>query len=290
MIIQLITNGLAMGSIYTLVGIATVLLYNAAGQVNFAQGEFVMLGAFVAYTLLKFAGLPYPVAILLMVLFMGGFGIAFDRLIYRPVSSRAGGLTFIVITAVASILLKNLALNIWGAVPRPFPSLFGDELIWIGELSVVPQYLYIVVVSALLMGALYYLLFRTILGKKMRAAAQDRVAARLMGISPNYVIVWNFILCSIFMGIAGALLAPIFFVEIDIGGLPALYAFSASIIGGFGSIPGVIVGGLSLGLVEIFTAAYISSEYKVAISFLILVAFLLVRPTGLFGEKISQKL
>ena len=160
----------------------------------------------------------------------------------------------------------------------------------IGELSILPQYLYIVVVSAVLMVGLYYLLFRTILGKKMRAAAQDRVAARLMGISPNYVIVWNFILCSIFMGVAGVLLAPIFFVEIDIGGLPALYAFSASIIGGFGSIPGVIVGGLSLGLVEIFTAAYISSEYKVAISFLILVGFLLVRPTGLFGEKISQKL
>ena len=289
MIIQLITNGLAMGSIYTLVGIATVLLYNAAGQVNFAQGEFVMLGTFVAYTFLKFAGLPYPVAVLLMVLFMVGFGIAFDRLIYRPVSSR-GGLSFIVITAVASILLKNLALNIWGAVPKPFPSLFGDDLLLIGELSILPQYLYIVVVSAVLMGGLYYLLFRTILGKKMRAAAQDRVAARLMGISPNYVIVWNFILCSIFMGVAGVLLAPIFFVEIDIGGLPALYAFSASIIGGFGSIPGVIVGGLSLGLVEIFTAAYISSEYKVAISFLILVGFLLVRPTGLFGEKISQKL
>ena len=289
MIIQLITNGLAMGSIYTLVGIATVLLYNAAGQVNFAQGEFVMLGTFVAYTFLKFAGLPYPVAVLLMVLFMVGFGIAFDRLIYRPVSSR-GGLSFIVITAVASILLKNLALNIWGAVPKPFPSLFGDDLLMIGELSILPQYLYIVVVSAVLMGGLYYLLFRTILGKKMRAAAQDRVAARLMGISPNYVIVWNFILCSIFMGIAGVLLAPIFFVEIDIGGLPALYAFSASIIGGFGSIPGVIVGGLSLGLVEIFTAAYISSEYKVAISFLILVGFLLVRPTGRFGEKISQKL
>jgi branched-chain amino acid transport system permease protein len=289
MIIQLITNGLAMGSIYTLVGIATVLLYNAAGQVNFAQGEFVMLGAFVAYTFLKFAGLPYPVAVLLMLLFMVGFGIAFDRLIYRPVSSR-GSLSFIVITAVASILLKNLALNIWGAVPKPFPSLFGDDLLLIGELSILPQYLYIVVVSAFLMGGLYYLLFRTILGKKMRAAAQDRVAARLMGISPNYVIVWNFILCSIFMGVAGVLLAPIFFVEIDIGGLPALYAFSASIIGGFGSIPGVIVGGLSLGLVEIFTAAYISSEYKVAISFLILVGFLLVRPTGLFGEKISQKL
>jgi branched-chain amino acid transport system permease protein len=289
MIIQLLINGLAMGSIYTLVAIATVLLYNAAGQVNFAQGEFVMLGAFVAYMGIKWWGLPYPIAVLLMLGFMVVFGIAFERFIYRPVSARAS-LTFIVVTALASILLKNIALNIWGAVPKPFPSLFGDELLWIGELSIVPQYLYIVVISAGLMAGLYYLLYRTILGRKMRAAAQDPIAARLMGIPPNYVIVWNFVLCSVFMGVAGVLLAPVFFVEIDIGGLPALYAFSASIIGGFGSIPGAIVGGLSLGLVEIFTAAYISSEYKVAISFMILVAFLLVRPTGLFGEKVSQKL
>ena len=289
MIIQLIVNGLAMGSIYTLVGIATVLLYNAAGQVNFAQGEFVMLGAFVAYTGIKWWGLPYPVAIVCMVVFMVAFGMAFERCIYRPVCARAG-LTFIVITALASILLKNVALNVWGAVPKPFPSLFGDELLWIGELSIVPQYVYIVLISAALMAGLYYLLYRTILGRKMRAAAQDPTAARLMGISPTYVIIWTFVLCSVFMGVAGVLLAPVFFVEIDIGGLPALYAFSASIIGGFGSIPGAIVGGLSLGLVEIFTAAYISSEYKVAISFMIVVAFLLVRPTGLFGETVSQKL
>ncbi len=285
-VIQLTVSGLAFGAIYALVALGFVLVYNAVGVVNFALGEFVMFPAFIALTFVVDWALPWPLAYLLVLLAMVVFGLVFQRVAYYPLRNRSY-LPVVISTIGASILLRNGSQQVWGAIPRRFPSLAGGS-VNIGGASVSRQALLILAVTGVMLLLQYFLFERTLLGKKMRATAQDKDTARLMGINVGLMIAITFAYSAILGGVAALLLAPLFNVTTTMGALVSLKAFSASIVGGFGSVPGAIIGGLFLGVVESLAASW-APAYTDAFAFIILIAVLLFRPQGLFGERIAEK-
>ncbi len=289
-LVQLLLSGLAMGAIYGLVALGFVLLINAVNIINFAQGEFVMLGAFLVYTAgsPEMLNLPFPLAFVLVVAAAGVIGVAFERTTVRPL--RGGDFaTYLVATLAAAVIIKNLSQQIWGPIPFSYSEPFGRQVIRFGEVAVLPQHLLILAFTAVLMVALYFFFFYTRTGKMMRATAQDRVSARLIGIRVARIGTITFAMSTALGCLAGVLVAPVFFVNLDMGFLMGLKAFVATIIGGWGSIPGAIAGGLLVGLIEVLGTAYISSVYKDAFAFLVLIIFLIVMPQGIFGEKVADK-
>lgn len=287
-LVQTLLTGLANGAIYGLVALGFVLLVNAVNIMNFAQGEFVMLGAFLAYTFGSLLELPFPLAFALVLAVSALIGVLFERTAYRPLR-QADGSTYLVATMAASVTIRNIAQNIWGAVPFAYDEPFGRKVLNLGAFTVLPQHLFILGMTLALMGLLWLFFFRTRLGKLMRAVAQDRQAARLLGIRAGRVGTATFMMAGAIGGLAGVLVAPIFFVNLDMGFIMGLKAFVAAIIGGWGSIPGAMLGGLLLGLVEQVATAYLSSAYKDAFAFLVLILFLLILPRGIFGEKVAEK-
>jgi branched-chain amino acid transport system permease protein len=286
--LQLLFTGLGIGSIYALVALGFVLIYRATNVVNFAQGDFAMLGAFSMVVLCIDFQLPYWLGILITLVAMLAFGALFNFAVYYPLRNR-GFQPVIISTIGASILLENGVLAAYGPRPQTLPSFFSSPGFSIGPIFFDSQYLSILGVT-MVMVTLQYLFFeRTLLGKKMQATSQDKEMARLLGIPVATMTMLTFIYSSALGGLAGILVAPILFVSVSMGSSIALKAFAASIIGGFGNVTGAIVGGLALGVVETFGAAYISVPYKDAFAFIVLVVFLLFRPQGLFGEKVAEK-
>ena len=286
--LQLLFTGLGIGAIYALVALGFVLLIRAANVVNFAQGQFAMLGAYFLVVGINILELPYPVAILLSVVLMAAFGVIFAGATYWPLRHR-GGLPVIISTIGASIFLENTVLVLYGPSPEVMPNLFDSPGIQVGPVFMDSQYLAILASATLLVGLQYLIFEKTLLGKKLQATSQDKEMASLLGIPVAGMILFTFAYSSMLGGIAGMLVAPVLFVSVGMGGLIALKAFAANIIGGYGSIPGAILGGLSLGVAETMGASYISVPYKDAFAFAMLLMFLMVRPQGLFGEKISEK-
>ena len=296
--LQLLVSGLAIGSIYALVALGFVLIYNAVGVVNFAQGEFVMFPSYIAATFLLPAvtvfgtmvhwQLPIVAVYLLVIVVMVGFGLLFNRIAYYPLRDR-GWLPVVISTIGVSIFLRNAAQLVWGSEPLVIPGLFPVDTVTVGPLHIRPQDLAIIGVTALLIAFQYVLFERTTLGKQMRATAQDRATARLIGVRVGRIVAITFVYSALLGTISGLLVAPLFTVTKEMGALIALKAFAASIVGGFGSIPGAIVGGLAIGVIETFGGFYISSAYTDAIAFVILIAVLLVKPSGLFGERVAEK-
>jgi len=286
--LQLLFTGLGIGAIYALVALGFVLLIRAANVVNFAQGQFAMLGAYFLVIGLNVLELPYPVAIAMSVVLMAAFGVIFAGATYWPLRHR-GGLPVIISTIGASIFLENTVLVLYGPSPEVLPNLFDSPGIQVGPVFMDSQYLAILVSAVLLVGLQYLIFEKTLLGKKLQATSQDKEMASLLGIPVAGMILFTFAYSSMLGGIAGMLVAPVLFVSVGMGGLIALKAFAANIIGGYGSIPGAILGGLSLGVAETMGASYISVPYKDAFAFAMLLMFLMVRPQGLFGEKISEK-
>lgn len=286
--VQLLIAGIAMGAIYGLVALGFVLLINAVNIINIAQGEFVMLGSFFVYTFARIWGLPLLAAVLLMLVAAAVVGVVFERIAYRPL--RSGDIaTFLVSTLAASVVMRNVALNVWGPFPFSFREPFGS-LVWqVGDIRLVPQHVLIISVTAVLMVLLYFFFYHTRLGKMMRAMSQDQATARLLGIPVARIGTITFIIASAIASLAGLLVAPIFFVNVTMGFMIGLKAFIATIIGGWGSIPGAIAGGLLLGVVEVLAAAYVSSEYKDVFAFLVLILFLIFLPRGIFGETVAEK-
>ena len=286
--LQMMTAGLAMGSIYALVALGFVLIFNAVSVVNFAQGEFVMVPAFVAVWLVDVLKLPFPLIYVVTIIFMGLFGIVFQRVAYYPLRHR-GFLPVVISTIGVSIFLKNGAQVIFGAEPRLMERPTSANVLNISGVFVDPQYIVIIVCTLALLIFQYFFFERTKLGKMMQATAQDKEMARLLGIRVAKMIALTFAYSSILGAVAGILVGPIFYVTKEMGGMLGLKAFCSTIVGGFGSIPGAIVGGLFLGVVEVFAAYYISSAYREAFAFIILILVLLFRPQGFFGEKIAEK-
>jgi branched-chain amino acid transport system permease protein len=285
---QLLATGLAMGSIYALVALGFVLIFNAVNVVNFAQGEFVMVPAFVAVALMTALKLPFLLVYLITLIFMAFFGIVFQRVAYYPLRNRTF-LPVIISTIGVSIFLKNAAQLVFGAEPQLMPRPTPPHVLNIAGVFIDPQHVVIIAVTLILLVFQYLFFEKTSLGKKMQATAQDKETARLLGIRVSRMIVITFVYSSILGGAAGILIGPIFYVSKEMGAMLGLKAFCSSIVGGFGSVPGAILGGLFLGVVEVFSSYYISSAYRDAFAFIMLILVLLFRPQGFFGEKIAEK-
>ena len=299
--LQVLFQGLALGSIYALVALGFVLIIRTTNVVNFAQGDFAMLGAYAMVLFLVGlpgnpdlgipgfeTGVPYWLAIVLSVVVMTLIGLAFNYGVYYPLRNRSF-LPVLISTLGASIFLQNTILAIFNPQPRPLEKLLSSDGVTIGGVFLDSQYLVILVFTVIAVAFQYFFFEHTLLGKKLQATSQDKDMARLLGIPVALMIAITFIYSSVLGGMAGILIAPILFVSIGMGSIIALKAFAATIIGGFGDVAGAIVGGIIIGVIESFAAYYISVPYKDAYAFLALFLVLLFRPQGIFGEKVSEK-
>ncbi|MDR3470737.1 MAG: branched-chain amino acid ABC transporter permease [Devosia sp.] len=282
--VQLVLAGLAMGAVYALVALGFTLIWNAVGIVNFAQGDIVMLGAYLAVGwCVDTWHLPIGVDLVVMLFFMAVFGWAFATFVYRPVRN-ASQLSAIVATLGLGMVLENSVVLIWGPESLGSSGPLGNATVGILGAKIYAQYPLILGVLLVLMCMQEGMFRFTSIGRAMRATAQDAEAARLMGIRTQRITTLIFIYASMLAGIAGWLLAPVFYVSADMGVRVSLEAFASCILGGFGSIPGALIGGLLLGVIESLGGFYISSEYIDVIAFGVLFVTLVVRPEGIFGE------
>ena len=286
--VQLTVNGLAMGCIYALVALGFLLIFNAVRLVNFAQGQLVMVGAFLGITTAVQHHLPAPAAYALTLAAMGILGLVFMVTAYYPLRDRPP-LLAILTTIAMGIVLENLALIVWGPLPLSLPSPFGDAQIHLAGAVMPVHVLFIFAVAAVMMTLQYLFLARTTFGRMMQATAQDMEMARLVGIRVTRTIAAAFVIGSVFAGVAGLLVTPMFLAETTMGGMLGLKGFVVSVLGGFGSLPGAVLGGLALGVTETFAARFISSDYRDAYAFILMVATLFLRPEGLFGGKIHER-
>ena len=285
--LQLLISGMSMGIVYGLIAMGMVLIFRSVGIMNFAQGEFLMFGGYFCYTFNQILHLPIVVSLLLASLSMGVVGVLFMRSSYWPL--RTAQAKAIIVSAMgASIAFKEGARLIWGSIPVSMDRVV-EGTVKIGTASVQWQHIAIIVVSAVIMILVYILLEKTFIGNMMQATAQDQYMASLTGIPVIFSIGLTFALSAMITGVGGGLLAPIFFLNNVMGGTAGAKAFAAIVIGGFGSVPGAIIGGLIVGLVEAFGGAYISSTYQLVLIYVVLIAILMIRPQGIFGEKIQEK-
>ena len=286
-------NGLQVGSIYALIALGYTMVYGIVKLINFAHGDILMVGAYVSFVLVG-KGMPLPMAIIISMITCVVLGITIDYLAYRPLrnSPRISAL----ITAIGvSFLLESLALLIFKAEPKlikadKIPSYLSSEPVNFGFVSVSKLTIFIIVITLSCMFILNYFIKHTKLGKATRAVSQDTNAAKLMGINVNVTIAITFAIGSA-LGSLGGILYALMYPRIEpyMGVLPGLKAFIAAVFGGIGSIPGAMVGGILLGVIEIFSKAYISSQVADAIVFAVLIIVLLVKPSGLFGKNIQEK-
>jgi branched-chain amino acid transport system permease protein len=291
--LQLLVNGLVVGSIYALVALGLLLIFNSVQIVNFAQGQLLMLGAFIGISGVAISGavgqeLPVSIVWVITLAAMALLGIVFMAIAYYPLRGRPPFLVILTTIAVG-VVLENLAIIVWGPLPVLLSSpISGPPLRLPGAVITRHQILVLAVTGAVLL-AQWLFLTRTRFGILMQATAQDLTMARLVGIRVNATITMAFVLGTMLAGLAGLLVAPIFLAEPTMGGILGLKGFVVSVVGGFGSLPGAVVGGLALGVIETFGARYISSDFRDAYAFIILIAMLALRPRGLFGEKSDER-
>jgi branched-chain amino acid transport system permease protein len=282
-IFQFTLSGLTTGSTYALVAIGFSLIHNATGIVNFAQGEFVMLGGMFMITFYSFLRLPMVLAFVLTVFCVAAVGFLLER---GPVNRARSKeiLILVMITVGASISIKGLSMMIWGKNAMTLPSFSGENpLIFLGA-AIMPQSIWIFGITLFVVVALSYFFRGTMTGKAMRAVAASRKTALLSGISVDRMILLSFTLSGALGAAAGIILTPITTTSYDVGVMMGLKGFSAAILGGYGSMPGAVIGGLLLGVLESLGAGLISSEYKDALAFLILLIVLFFKPTGILGK------
>ena len=283
---QYLVVGITLGSIYALVALGFVTVYSVTGVINFAQGEFVMLGAMLATQLIH-NGLPLPVAAIVAVAGAALVGALVHELGVRPARGRVSALGMIMITIGAATTIRGVALLVWGTDPRPMdPFSAGPPLAIVGA-SVTRQTLWVFAATAAALVALYLFFQRTALGRALRACAVNPVAARLVGISPRRMSLAAFILSGAVGALGGVALAPITFATYDMGLMLGLKGFVGAVLGGLTNPPGAVAGGLLLGLLEA-AATPISSAYKDAAAFIVLIVVMVARPAGLFGGGIGR--
>ena len=284
-------NGISLGSIYAIIALGYTMVYGIAKMLNFAHGDVIMVGAYVCFFALSSFGLPVPVSILLAMLVCTVLGIVIERLAYKPL--RAAPSLAVLITAIGvSYFLQNGAQLLWSSNPRVFPSIFENASIKLfdGQLILSLNTIVTIVACTIIMIGLQLFTDKTKIGKAMRACSEDKDAAVLMGINVNRTISVTFALGSALAAIAGVLLCTAYpLLKPTTGSMPGIKAFTAAVFGGIGSIPGAFLGGVLLGIIEIFAKAYISTELSDAIVFLVLILVLLIRPAGLLGKKTVVK-
>ncbi len=280
---QFLLSGLATGGVYALIALGFCLIHNATGIVNFAQGDFLTLGGMFMVTLFVGLHLPLPAAFLLAVLAVGLVGMAMERFLLRPAVSD-DVLILIFITIGASIFIRGVIKLTWGKRPLALPPFSGEEPVRILGAYLQPQSLWIFGVTAVVVGVLFWFFRSTRYGKAMRAVACNPRAALLMGIHVERVRLLAFFLSGALGAIGGVLITPITTVSFDTGVMIGLKGFSAAVLGGYGSVMGAVVGGLLLGVLESLGAGFVSSSYKDAIAFMVLLLILFLRPRGILGK------
>ncbi|MGQ0656170.1 MAG: branched-chain amino acid ABC transporter permease, partial [Betaproteobacteria bacterium] len=287
-VLQLLLSGIAIGCIYGLVALGFLMVFTAVGALNFSHGELVMVGGYLA--IWSYHALGESLAAAAAVSFVGTalVGALFERVGYAPLRQRSMFVVVVSLIAVG-VVLRNVALNLAGPTPLRLRPLFDQEMFTIGSAALPTQLLAIIAATGALLAAQYFFFTRTRLGKMMQATAQDRDAARLMGIRVNRMVTFTFMLSAGLAAACGVMLAPVVFVSPDMGASLLIKAWVGAVIGGFGSIPGAIVGGILVGLLDTFTAAFISSDFRDALTMIVLIAFLIFRPQGIFGEPVAER-
>jgi branched-chain amino acid transport system permease protein len=284
---QAIVSGIALGSVYALIAQGYYVTFTTTETVNFAQGEFLMVGALTSYTLLVLNGVNFLVALVVVVLLMAVMGVVVERVAIRPLRQMLS-VGWILSTVGVSVILRQFAEIYWGREQKRVPSIFGDTPIYVGGTGIFPQEIFIILASLLTMAALLVFLKRSTFGKALQAVAFNPGAAGLMGINVRQMVVVAYIISSILAGIAGMLVAPIIFAHAEMGALLGLKAFAAAIIGGIENPIGILVVGIGLGIAE-FIAAGINASFRDAATFLILILLLAWRPQGLFQRVTAEK-
>ncbi len=287
--VQYLFAGITYGSIYAIVAIGFNIIYNTTGIINFAQGEFVMLGGMISISLLPFMGLP--LAIVLAVAMTMVIGALIEIVFIRWLKSPSV-LRMIIITIGISILTREAAVHIWGENIRALPYFVGNEISTIGILGarISPQVLWVVGVCGVMVGLLHLFFQTTSVGREMRACAANRTAAILCGINPRNMVTFSFVLSAGMGALAGCVMSPITYTQYDIGTGLAIKGFTVAILGGLGNSGGAVAAGLLLGVIEAFSVSVVPLAFQDAISIAILLVILFVRPHGLFGSAAAARL
>jgi branched-chain amino acid transport system permease protein len=280
---QLFSSGITIGAIYALVGLGFVTISRASQIINFAQGEFVMLGGVITFFLLKEVGLPYPLAVPIAIMIVIFIGFMMHVSVIYPLR-KASILILIMGTLGASIFLSNTSGLVFGTLPKTLPPFSGDQPLRLWGISVLPQSVWVLVCTFVLLIFLYLLSHRTLLGKAMEASSTDPLGADLLGISRNLMVFLAFGVSAGVGALAGVLITPIFFTSYSSGTLLGLKGFIAAVLGGWGKNSGAILGGFVLGMVESLSLIFIPSGYKDAVAFVILLLILYFRPKGILGS------
>ena len=289
--VQYLINGISIGAVYAIIALGYTMVYGIAKMLNFAHGDVIMVGAYMSFSVTTYMGLPAFVGVLVAVLVCTLLGILIEGLAYRPL--RGASSLAVLITAIGiSYFLQNAAQLMWGSDQKNFTSIvtFAPIQLFGGQLTNTGEVIITLGLSALIMVSLYIFTSRTRTGKAMRAVSEDRDAAQLMGINVNRTISITFAIGSALAAIAGVLLcSTLVTLEPTTGSMPGIRAFTAAVFGGIGSIPGAMLGGILLGIIETFAKAYLSTKFSDAIVFLVLIVILLVKPSGLMGKTIQEK-
>jgi branched-chain amino acid transport system permease protein len=282
-------NGISLGSVYAIIALGYTMVYGIAKMLNFAHGDVIMVGGYAAFCSSYYLGWPAVPSILLAVIVCTLLGIVIEKLAYKPLRS-AGSLAVLITAIGVSYFLQNAALLIWTSNPKSFPNMISTASFSLGSATVSVSSLVTIVACVVIMIALTLFTSKTKIGKAMRAVSEDRGAAQLMGINVNGTISMTFAIGSGLAAIAGVLLCTSYPTLMPTtGSMPGIKAFTAAVFGGIGSIPGAMLGGILLGIIETFAKGYISTELSDAIVFAVLIVVLLVKPTGLLGKKIREK-
>ena len=285
-LLEQLIHGLTLGSMYAMVAAGLALMFGVVRLINFAHGEFFMLGAYAFWFAYRAVGLPYPVAGLVAAGIMGGFGIVYERTVIRSILDRSWHVQLIA-TLATSITLTNLAIIVFGTQAKEVPTVLSARILEIGDVRIAWHRLLVLGMSLLVFAALHWFVRRTKTGKAMRAMSQNREACAVVGVDVERVALATFALSAVLAGGAAALVTPLFSIFPDMGALLTLKAFAAVIVGGFGYVQGAIAASFLIGITESLAAGYISYAYKDAIAFVIMIAVLLWRPQGLFGRRIG---
>lgn len=284
-------NGVSLGSIYAIIALGYTMVYGIAKMLNFAHGDVIMVGGYMCFCATTYLGWPAPAGVLLAVVVCTALGVVIERLAYKPL--RMAPSLAVLITAIGvSYFLQNAALQIWGSGQKSFTSVVKGSpfQLFDGQLTVTPVTLVTVLACIVIMIVLTLFTNKSKMGTAMRAVSEDKGAAQLMGINVNTTISLTFAIGSGLAAIAGVLLCSAYPTLMPTtGSMPGIKAFTAAVFGGIGSIPGAFVGGILLGVIEIFAGAYISTQLSNAIVFAVLILVLLVKPDGLLGKRVSEK-
>ena len=281
-LLQFVFSGLTVGAIYALVALGFTLIYNASDIINFAQGEFVMLGGMTT-VFMTLAGVPLPLAALIAIVVTTAIGLALHRFAIAPARG-ASPVALIMITIGASVFLRGVAQIVFDKRFHSLPPLFGADPIQFGGAAILPQSLVVLAGATVIVTLLWLFVDRTMLGKAVIATAANRLAARLIGVDTRRIVDFSFAVSAAVGAIAGILITPIALTSYDAGTLLALKGFAAAMLGGIGSALGAVVGGLLIGMIEALSAGYLSSSYKDAVAFVIIIVVLVAMPQGLFGR------